>query len=74
LLTGPIESALEDLTNHLEQSASLWWPEDRAWCVATEIDFNHTYIGCDKTCRNEILRLLDIEVFEVDPSRPGYEP
>jgi hypothetical protein len=26
-------------------SANLWWPDDRAWCVATEIDFNTTYVG-----------------------------
>jgi hypothetical protein len=27
------------------QSASLWWPEDRAWVVATEVDFRWTYVG-----------------------------
>ena len=27
------------------QSPNVWWPEDRAWCVATEIDFAWTYIG-----------------------------
>jgi hypothetical protein len=26
-------------------AANLWWPEDHAWCVATEIDFAWTYIG-----------------------------
>ena len=24
---------------------NLWWPEDRAWCVASEIDLRWTYIG-----------------------------
>jgi hypothetical protein len=28
--------------------AGLWWPEDRAWCVATEIDFAWTYIAGDR--------------------------
>lgn len=27
------------------QSANLAWPSDHAWCIATEIDFNTTYIG-----------------------------
>jgi len=27
------------------QSPSLFWPADRAWCVATEIDFDSTLIG-----------------------------
>jgi hypothetical protein len=24
---------------------NLWWPDDRAWCVASEIDFPYTYVG-----------------------------
>ncbi|MFL6141792.1 MAG: hypothetical protein ACJ72N_07985 [Labedaea sp.] len=24
---------------------NLWWPDDRAWCVATEIDLTSTYVG-----------------------------
>jgi hypothetical protein len=27
------------------QSPSLFWPEDRAWCVATEVDLDSTYLG-----------------------------
>ena len=27
------------------QTPNLWWPEDRAWCVATEIDLAWTYVG-----------------------------
>ncbi|HET7327253.1 MAG TPA: hypothetical protein VFJ14_08190 [Nocardioidaceae bacterium] len=27
------------------QSPNLWWPEDRSWCVATELDLHYTYIG-----------------------------
>ena len=26
-------------------SPNLWWPDDRAWCVATEIDLAWTYVG-----------------------------
>jgi hypothetical protein len=28
-----------------EQSPNLWWPDDRSWCVATEIDLTATYVG-----------------------------
>jgi hypothetical protein len=28
-----------------DQSANLWWPDDLAWVVATEIDFAWTYVG-----------------------------
>jgi hypothetical protein len=29
----------------LYQSPSLWWPRDRAWCVATEVDLVSTFAG-----------------------------
>lgn len=37
------------------RSANLWWPEDRAWCVATEIDFEWTYVGGTAACVQEVL-------------------
>jgi hypothetical protein len=44
LLSGPIGGIGESMCAGW-QSANLFWPEDRAWCVATEIDFAWTYIG-----------------------------
>ena len=59
LYGGPIEMALaslehprfgedddeewDDARNY--RSPNLWWPEDRTWFVATEIDFAWTYVG-----------------------------
>lgn len=46
LLTGgPIDLARRSFIRTYHQSAALWWPEDRAWVVATEIDFGWTYVG-----------------------------
>ena len=28
-----------------EDGPNLWWPDDRAWCVASEIDFPYTYVA-----------------------------
>jgi hypothetical protein len=28
-----------------EDGPNLWWPEDRSWCVASEIDFAYTYVA-----------------------------
>jgi hypothetical protein len=67
LLGGPIEAATESLDEPWEQSANLWWPEDHAWCVATEVDLDTTYIGCSESCRDEILQSPELEAFEVDP-------
>jgi hypothetical protein len=44
LFSGPIRGIGESMRAGW-QSANLLWPEDRAWCVATEIDFAWTYIG-----------------------------
>jgi hypothetical protein len=43
------------------RSPSLWWGYDRAWCVATEVDSPHTFIGGSHSCVEGILaeRLLE---------------
>jgi hypothetical protein len=69
LLAGPIEAASESaLDGPGHQSPNLWWPDDRAWCVASEIDLDTTYIGCSEACRDEILAETDLETFAVDPA------
>jgi hypothetical protein len=46
LRSGPIETAIDSaLPSPFDQSSNLWWPEDRAWIVATEIDYAWTYVG-----------------------------
>lgn len=37
------------------QSPNLWWPADRAWCVATEIDDAWTYVAGSRSCIDAIL-------------------
>jgi hypothetical protein len=37
------------------QAPNLWWPDDRAWCVATEIDGYSTYVGGSGRCVEAIL-------------------
>ena len=73
LLAGPVGAARESVNVHVEQSASLWWPDDHAWCVGTEIDFDTTYIGCNDACSREVLRLPSLEAFVVDRAARGYE-
>jgi hypothetical protein len=51
LLAGPIDAVAESVVDSpWSQSPNLWWPHDHAWCVATEIDLNTTYIGCTEAC------------------------
>ena len=50
VLRGPL-SAMTELVQYagpetwVTQSPSLFWPVDRSWCVATEIDFDSTLVG-----------------------------
>ena len=39
----------------------IWWPGDRSWCVATDIDLCHTYVGGSQEC------------VEAIPSHPSLE-
>ncbi len=40
---------------------NLWWPEDRAWCVASEIDHPYTYVGGPQTLIDAIVQHPAIE-------------
>jgi hypothetical protein len=65
---GPLSAALETVygvTSHY-LSASIWWPEDRAWCVATEVDFDWTYVGGSNECIAAVLADPNLEAL---PSR-----
>ncbi len=46
----------------------MWWPEDRSWCVATEIDFSWTYIGGTEFLVEELLTLSALEIMRVEIS------
>lgn len=34
---------------------NLWWPEDRAWCVASEIDLDYTLVGGTEELIGELM-------------------
>ncbi|MDI9913821.1 hypothetical protein [Rhodococcus sp. IEGM 1379] len=48
-------------------SANLVWPQDRSWCVATEVDFDSTLVGCSREAANEIVACSDLEAFPINP-------
>lgn len=76
LLRASLDAVTRPLV-HLDGSAGypqtpqLWWPRDRAWCVATEIDLPWTYVGGDEEC---IARLADdprLRARRVSPEDPA---
>lgn len=49
---------------------NIWWPEDRAWVVVTEIDFAWTYVGGKEDLIGRLLREPALEVIRCDPFAP----
>ena len=41
---------------------NIWWPEDWAWCVATDINLYDTYVGGSEECIEAVLDYADLEV------------
>ena len=73
LFDGPIEAvrsigAVYLIDNDLHRrSPQWWWPEDRAWFLATEIDYPWTYVGGAAELITQILSDSELEVVEVHP-------
>jgi hypothetical protein len=74
LYTGPIELATTPLDDVCGRSSPhLWWPDDRAWIVATEIDFAWTYVGGASSLVGELLDDPRIEALAAELSdEPFY--
>ncbi|MGH9088560.1 MAG: hypothetical protein ACRDYZ_10720 [Acidimicrobiales bacterium] len=74
---GPVEHALIGLPGgRCDQTANLWWPADRTWCVATEIDLAWTYVGGSAGLVAQLVAEPDLEAQATDPGDPvaGVEP
>lgn len=70
LLTGPV-AAVTDLV--LEASycgANLWWPHDRAWLVATEIDGFNTFVGASRDAIAALFAAPALEAVVADADTP----
>lgn len=50
---------------HWPQSANLVWPPDRAWCIATEIDWDSTLVAGSAAMCRALLGDARLEAFEV---------
>ncbi|MGH9023894.1 MAG: hypothetical protein ACRDV9_12475 [Acidimicrobiia bacterium] len=73
LFEGPLTAASEmghwpTPTWFLPQSPNLFWPHDRAWCVASEIDFDSTLVGGNEALIEEILHEPSLEAWRIRAS------
>ena len=44
-----------------QDGPNLWWPDDRAWCVASEIDLPYTYVGGSKELIAQVIQHPGLE-------------
>lgn len=72
LMRGPL-SAMAALVRYdgpdqvrSTQSPALFWPADRAWCVATEIDFDSTLVAGPAALVEAVLAAPTLEAWRVD--------
>jgi hypothetical protein len=65
LFRGPMSAVPAFEFGAFYQSPNLWWPEDRAWCAATEVDGYSTYVGGSRECIQAICLAPDIEALKV---------
>ena len=74
LLSGPLDAALEVgrlFSGVFEaHSPNLIWPDDHAWCVASEIDLASTYIGGPPTLADDLLADPRLEAWAVRADDP----
>ncbi|MBP2418901.1 hypothetical protein ACFFOM_20610 [Microlunatus capsulatus] len=69
---GPLEAATrvgDQITPDWfePQSPNIFWPTDRSWCVATEIDFDSTLVGGSEQLVTELVTHERLEAFRIQP-------
>jgi hypothetical protein len=52
------------------QCPNLWWPDDRAWCVASDIDLQWTYVGGPRGLIEAVIADSRIEALPAAPADP----
>ena len=70
-----VRGTVDDVVRNLapephEQSANLWWPADRAWCVVTDLDLRSNYVGGTADCITELSAAPGLEVLPAAPEDP----
>ena len=69
LLHGPVTAACNFRSGPWFQSPTAWWPDDRAWCVATDVDGFSTYIAGTQECIGALARDPRLEIVPAQPSQ-----
>lgn len=72
LYAGPLSVVTSFFVNFWHDSPNIWWPEDRKWCVATDIDLNSTYVGGSEACIEALVNDARFEVLATTLDAPVH--
>jgi len=64
LLRGPLAD-IGGFYGAGRNAPSIWWPEDRAWCVGSDVDLMTTYVGGSAEAIEAIVGDPDLEALEI---------
>jgi len=69
LLRAPLDVVAEGIVRGgvWTPGPNLWWPDDRAWCVATEVDFRWTFVAGSRGLIASIAGDTRLEALETRP-------
>lgn len=73
LLRGPLTGVLSSVraSVHNQPTSGLWWPADRTWFVATEIDFEWTFVAGEPSLIDQLRDDPRLEVAETAFDAPA---
>ena len=56
----------------LSDEPNYWWPEDRAWCVCTDTDFDWAYLAGPAACIDEVISVPLLDAYATTPDNPAH--
>jgi hypothetical protein len=72
LIMGAVAMAMASFSaNDVHQSANLWWPRDREWCVATDLGQRSTLIGGSEACILAVMADARLETVDLTGAVPA---
>jgi hypothetical protein len=70
LFTARLSDVASFAIGPFTQTPSIWWPDDRAWCVATEVDGYDSYVGGSRACIEAVLASELLRAGPITPDTP----
>ena len=70
LYRGRWQDLTQFFAHALSMPPNIWWPADRAWFVATDVDLDSTYVGASRECIAALLSHDPLETLPAEPDAP----